>query len=413
MNGSWSRTALYVTVYTVALAPVAGAGQAQPEKLPPIEQSPAQPTTERDGARASRDIVDPTQSSVIRVPQAAVQLIATKEGTSVAAGAAYNFGSLIVDGKLAGPITQGASEATLLTLDSLANAASFEMGVGWVSWTPTADAGVQWRVCLEHHRALAKSLDDAKKLEALATPLVCGRDTFSKASYRQRFVDARSDEARTRICTEYAQSQLKLPGDITCEASQLPDVSPYDQYNSSFNWGTPWQVGARGKVGYRKLEWADSASGEWLSDARVPWEIGFGGNVVLPRKFVFGGEYRRIVDFNDEKKRDVCLPLATAPTGTTTCRELPFGKYKAGNKQMATAFLRKWVGIWAIDIRGSYDFEGSAKSFEVPFSFVLGEGKGVTAGVATGWTSDPQAGHRGWIVRAFVGDILKVWPGFL
>lgn len=373
--------------------------------------APAAPLTAQQAESASRSVRDLTLSSVIQIPSMTVQLIATKEEKSVSAGAALNWGSLTLDAKLKGPIAEGAAETTLLTLDSLSNATSLDMGVGWIEWTPSADPDVQVQVCTEHLRAAAKDLAEAKKIDPANAPLVCDRDDFSSVSYRERFLSVTDVAMRKEVCAEYARSQLREPSAIECIAAALPDVSHRERYEGSFRWGTPWQVGARGKVGYRKFKWADATTGDQQTDSEVPWEVSFGANALPGNNFVVGVEYRIIKSFKEEDKRSVCQPLQTATIATTTCNELPFGKYKDKNRHVLTGFVRRWIGIMAADLRISYDFEHTAKGFEVPLSFVSHEGKGVTVGVAAGWTSEKDAPNDGWIVRAFVGDMLKLWPG--
>jgi hypothetical protein len=296
----------------------------------------------------------------------------------------------------------------LLTLDSLANAVSFEVGASWMDWRPTANAAAQREVCLELLRVAAKTLEEAAKISD-AKPLVCDRDDFATVSYRTRFDAARTLEQRQAVCAEYALSQLKAPDMVPCTAEALPAVSPAERHEAAIHWGTPWQLGLRTKVGYRDLTWAETADGATGSDQVVPWEISFGGNVVACHQVVVGGEYRIVSDVQEQKKRSVCLPL-DGNERASSCRELPFGRFKDVRRHVVTGFARKWVGIMAADVRVSYDVENDAGSVEVPVSFVATD-RGLTVGVAAGWTSEDDAPNNGWSVRAFVGDLLKLWPG--
>jgi hypothetical protein len=228
-------------------------------------------------------------------------------------------------------------------------------------------------------------------------------------SYRERFESAGSETNRQAVCAEYARSLLKEPGEVSCRAEDLPDISLFERFDRAITWRIPVQVGGRGKVGYKKFEWADATSAEAQKASEKPWEVSLAANVLLPYNVVVGAEYRHQVGFEEEKKRTVCLPLSTAP-GASTCRELPFGAYKSKDREVATAVVRKWIRTFAMDLRVSYDFDNDAKSVEIPLQFVSLEGKGVTAGVAAGWSSEPGAEHNGWSVRAFVGDVLSVWP---
>jgi hypothetical protein len=360
------------------------------------------------GTRAIRDL---SLSSVIQVPSITVQLIATKEEKAVAAGAGLNWGSLVLDAKLKGPIAEGSSETTLLTLDSLSNSASFDVGIGWIEWSPSADQNVQEQVCSEYLRARAKDLVEAKKVDPANAPVVCDRDDFPAASYQERFLAVTDPAMRKEVCAEFARSRLLEADAVECTAASLPNVSLRHRYESAFNWGTPWQVGTRGKIGYRKFKWGDADTGNQLTDTEVPWEASFGANFLPVTNFVIGVEYRIVRGFEEQAKRSVCQSLQSAIVATNTCTELPFGRYKLKNRHMLTGLARKWIGIMAADFRISYDFENNAKGIEIPLNFVSLEGKGLTVGVATGWTSEKDSPSNGWSVRAFVGDVLNLWPG--
>lgn len=371
-------------------------------------QMPAQPLTRQGAADASRPMKDATASSVIHLPDVALSLTGGRGEKKAEARAGIAVGDWTVDAKLSGPLGEGAPEANFATLGGLSNAAALHIGTSYLWWKPQAEATAQRPVCERYQRSLAKTLDEAKKVATPGAVVVCNLVGLPRESFRQQFLAAATDVRRREVCTAYALSMLLAPETFVCDAASLPTVPLAEEWDSAVDWSLPVAVGARWGVGRNRLRWADQTSGDLMAETGTPWEVGVGVNLLLPNLFVMSIEYRHVTDFDQRSKREICQPLGEGPV--LTCQELPFGKFTQTQRELATLTLRRWVGLMAIDVRYTFDFDDSTHNVEIPFHFLMREGEGLTGGVAAGWTSKDDAERGGWTVRAFVGDVLTVWP---
>jgi hypothetical protein len=193
----------------------------------------------------------------------------------------------------------------------------------------------------------------------------------------------------------------------------LPEASMSERYDRLTDWATPVQVGFRYGRGRKKFAWAETGTGEAMSAVEDPWELGIGVNVLLsPSKvgdLALSLEYRRQQTFEEETKREVCQPIAGS-TSATTCRSLAFGRYSDVQRNILTGIVRKWIGSVAADLRYSWDRTNKQHVVEVLFYFLSVQGKGLTGGIAPSWASDNSTEEDGWTVRAFIGDVISIWP---
>jgi hypothetical protein len=363
-----------------------------------------------DAAAASRPFKDATATSVARLPDAALRLTASKGEKTVEGNIGFALGQFVFDTKLSGVLDEGNPDTNLVTLDSISTGSTAEFGASYLFWRPSADVQQQKNVCVEYLRSQAATLDDARKIGQSGTSDGCTWSSLPKESFREQFEAATSDTRRDEVCKQYAFSILVDPKTVPCVSVNLPETAFYDRFAATTKWGLPVQVGSRYKIGRDKLKWADATTGDMSSNVEEPWELSFGVNIMLPAGFAMSGEYRHQHSFSEQPKRSICGPLAG--TTTTTCQDVAFGLYDSVRREVVTVTIRKWLGAFAADFRYSYDFNnGGVHTVELPLYFLSTEGKGLSGGIAAGWTSDVTKGEKGWSVRAFVGEVLNIWPG--
>lgn len=370
------------------------------------------PQVAQTAQQASRPYRDVTQSGIARLPEVSFLFTGTKGDKTVEANLGFSVGAFVIDGKLKGVLDDSAPETDLATFRNLSNGTTFDIGVSYLHWSPTADVTRQNEICLLWLRSQAKDLAAAKEIGPQGANAGCTWSQLPKDSFRTMYLNAPTQNRRQEICKQYALGTLQNPDTFECAPLNLPDESLHAQYDAGTNWALPFQIGARYKGGRSKFTWADSSTGEKQSATEDPWEVGIGANILIPTRHLgdlaVSVEYRWQNAFEEKPKRDVCSQLAG--TSVTTCQSLAFGRYTQTRQNVVTGIVRKWVGIAAVDLRYSYDTTNNRHFVEVPLYFLNAEGKGLTGGLSGGWSTKDSEGNGGWALRIFIGDVISIWP---
>ena len=369
-----------------------------------------EPATKQVASDVSRPFLDATATSVLRLPKPTIRLNASKGEKTVDVDLGLAIGKFSFDTKVQGVLDEGEPDTNLVTLDGLANGTSVDVGLSYLFWKPNADVSRQNMICVEFLRSQAATLEQAKQIGASGTSGGCTLSALPTLSFRSQFQQASTTNQRKAICRMYALSILVDPDTFECVAVNLPVTSLLERYDRLIDWSLPVQIGTRYKIGRSKFKWADTSTGDISSKVEVPWELGFAANVMMPFGLAATGEVRYQRDFSEQPTRTVCSPLASLAVGVTTCRDVGFGIYDTVTRKLVTGALRKWIGPFAADLRYSYDWNNSTHTVEIPVYFLSTEGKGLSGGIAAGWTSDVTQGEKGWSVRAFVADVIGLWP---
>jgi hypothetical protein len=372
-------------------------------------ERPQLPETAQQATRPFKDV---TSSTVARLPDISVLLAGSKGEKTVEANLGLALGNFTVDGKIKGPLDEGETDTTLATVSALTNGTAVDVGLSYLHWAPTADVAGQNQICVEHLRSQTKELAEARKIGAAGTTGGCVWSALPKEGFRQLYLNAGSQQRREEVCRQFALSTLQDPASFECAAVSLPETSLAERYDRLTDWATPLQVGVRYGRGRNTFRWADTATGEAMSADEDPWELGLGANVLVSAgrigDMALSVEYRRQRAFSEESKRDVCLPIAGGPA--TVCRSLAFGRYTEERRDVLTGIVRKWIGSVAADLRYSWVGTRDQHVVEIPLYFLSAEGRGLTGGLASTWASKDPDGEGGWSVRAFVGDVVSIWP---
>lgn len=306
---------------------------------------------------------DPSQTSPISSPSAQLTLEGTRENAIAKARLGVQVKDFTLEAKLSGPIGKEATEATLVDLDGLANKASFDFGLTWAIWNPSADALALTNVCIDY---LVK---------------------------KQGKTAAEADE-------------LVKTNKFDCKMTNFPRGSSYRaKFASQVDWGVPKFVTARFKVGRQKFNFTTPGTFVDTSDTLNSYAVTGGAGVLTDTAGLLHASYQYQSDYELKTAEQICSPIADSTS--TRCREISIGRPTRKIRNLLQFEVRKYFSdSFALNPKVTYDLRGEAWSVRLPLFLFQSKEGGLNGGISVGWRSDTKA----FAISAFVGDVLGLMP---
>jgi hypothetical protein len=300
-------------------------------------------------AGAVASVVDPARATTPS-PQPIFTLEATAGDAIAAASVGWEYGDLLLDGRVSGPISKSTGEALFADLDGLRNQTTIEGGAHYVLWNPADPTPLLAPAC--------------QRLATLQNVLLSTIDcTLSNLRAKQR--------------------ELRV--------SLVPAYDP----------GTAALFGARYKFGRKDFDYLNSTTLSPESETHTNWSLAVGTAVLTSGNWLLGAGYRREQRYSaGADPLQLCVPLTG--TDAATCSEATLAAPILAKVNQVYGEVRKFFGPIAVSPRFSRDLTRDITGIEVPLYFLRNSDGGFTGGVRVGWRSDTKS----YTVVAFVGQVL-------
>lgn len=274
------------------------------------------------------------------------------------------------------PIGKGATEASLVTLDGLANGTTLELKYSdsRLVGALTPGAGVL-DVCDAKYKPLYLKIPGNSP-----DSFVCDTETI-KSLVSNRFL----------LANHLALSQ-----------------SDYDEFKRNFYNANAyvWSWGLATKGGYQDFTFYDAISLGKNKKRHSLWSASlFGAYLPLEKLSAFTATFTVQSAYKDAKSSSQCLQSPPASGAFLTCADGPIGEPSRATTQILSLEWRRQITEKiAFSMQVSRDFKSKVSTVQVPVYFIGDAKSGLSGGLAFGWTSEDHKTSLG----VFVGQAFKL-----
>lgn len=374
-------------------------------------------------------VYDPSSESPLQLKDRVnLNLVGTREKTSVSASAGFLFRDFLFDVTGSGPIDEKAEEVELANLDGLASGFKYSTGVTYISYRvrPWKVAAVK-DICLAYAvkrfggvvpEGFCNSVKDTTFIEA------AGVSTAEAVNYQHLFQltssiankEQRLEEQKS-ICTRYASARFSganAPSEFcvnpTIELFQpSPGVSEEQatefrhKVDAAIDRGNAWFFGLKYEGNRQKFTFAEGASLEDTDEVKngraLVASIGF----LSSTDHFISVSYRNETAYSGAAKTEICSPLGSEEI--LQCRSIALESPSQKRNNLGIFEYRRFFGkSLAINPRFSYLTDDNILGIEIPVYFLHGKDGGLMGGFKAGWRSDNDE----ITVGAFIGTSLKL-----
>jgi len=274
------------------------------------------------------------------------------------------------------PIGKGATDASLVTLDGLANGTTLELKYSDSHLVGSLDPGdTVENDCETKYKPLYLKIQDNK-----ADSFVCDTDTV-KSLVSNKFL----------VAKKIALSQAE-----------------YDDFKRKF-YNTNayvWSWGLSTKGGYQDFTFYDATSLAKSKQRHSLWSVSvFGAYLPLEKLSAFTATLTVEAAYKDAKSSTQCLQTPPATGAFLTCADGPIGEPSRSTTQILNLEWRRQItDKVAFSLQASRDFKNKISTVQLPVYFISDAKSGLSGGLTLGWTSEDHKASLG----VFVGQSFKL-----
>jgi hypothetical protein len=329
---------------------------------------------------AVRTVGSPSVSGPLAVDNA-IQIQASSGASNVSvkvsskrSEAANSFSVFSLTGQT--PIGKGATDASLVTLDGLANGTTLEL-----------------------------KYSDSHLVGAL-TPGAAVLDVCD-TKYKPLYLKIPGNSSDSFVCDSATIKSLVSNKFLVANSLALPQ-SDYDDFKRKFYNANAyvWSWGLATRGGYQDFTFYDAMSLGKNKKRHSLWSTSlFGAYLPLEKLSAFTATFTVESAYKDAKSSSLCLQTPPATGTFLTCADGPIGEPSRTTTQILSLEWRRQITEKvAFSLQASRDFKNRISTIQLPLYFIGDAKSGLSGGLTLGWTSEDHKASLG----VFVGQAFKL-----